>query len=84
MAKLTITKADGVQTVTGAALAADTDFQVIEGTVQMSTEADIDGDNPGFKFCAGSPRDSWFCAAGKTVRVLTTTSRAVISYENLA
>lgn len=83
MAKLTIIKADGVQTVTGAALAADTDFQVIEGTVQMSTEAAISDDNPGFTFRAGGPRDSWFCAAGKTVRVLTT-SRAVISYENLA
>lgn len=83
MAKLTITKADGPTTVTGGALPADTDFQVIEGVVQMSTEAAIDDENPGFKFMAGSGRDSWFCAAGKTVRLLTT-SRAVITYENLA
>lgn len=83
MALLILTKADGVVTVTGGALAADTDFQVIEGVVQMSTEGAIDADNPGFKFTAGSARDSWFCATGKTVRVMTT-SRAVISYENLA
>lgn len=82
MAQVIITRASGPVTLGGGPLAADTDFQVTDGSCRMTTGA-FSADNDGFRFEArAAGRDSWRAAAGRTVTVQTD-MRAVIVFEQL-
>ena len=82
MARTTILASDGWVTLTGAALASTTDFQVIEGEIWVTSEDPGVLTSFGFHRESNSYADSFQYGSGKTVKArVSSGGSAIINHE---